>query len=654
ADGRRLRSPDGRRRRSLNKGRLPAALLLAALLVPFVAAKADERTGTLKPTTVKDLHYGDVLFHFFQEDYFGALTRLRAAQSQQRVTNHLDEAELLLGGLYLSYGEHLEAGAIFERLLQQNVAPMVRNRAWFYLGKVWYQRGYWEQAERALRRIEGQLTPALDAEKQNLLAQVLIQQGRFDDAVAILNGWRGPPDWTAYAQFNLGVALIRKGRLNEAAAMLDAVGQMPTSNEELLALRDKANLALGYAYLQDGQPGMAKPVLQRVRLEGPQSNKALLAVGWADSAEQRYQEALVPWTELHGRNLLDAAVQESYLAVPFAFSKLNADAQAAEYYTTAIDSYAAESNRIDESIAAIRNGQLLQTLVANDKDGRYGWFWQLQNLPDAPESRYLYHLLAGHEFQEGLKNYRTLGFMQRNLDEWARSLEAFGDMLDTRRTAYTQRRPKVDAVLARDEPSELANKRVDLQSRLAAAERAGDIVALGTPREQEMWATIRATEDELAAQPDDPSLDEMRDKVRLLKGVLFWQLNDAYKARVWGTRKSLKELDVALRETEKRWLKVEQGRDEMPSDTEAFAARVAALKPRIDSLGTRLAAASRAQSDYLAAIAINELEGQKERLASYQLQARFALATIYDRAGNAPPTPPPAPPQTPPAQGTPP
>ena len=151
-----------------------------------------------------------------------------------------------------------------------------------------------------------------------------------------------------------------------------------------------------------------------------------------------------------------------------------------------------------------------------------------------------------------------------------------------------------------------------------------------------MGATIRETEDALAAQPDDPSLDEMRDKVRLLKGVLFWQLNDAYKARVWGTRKSLKELDVALKETERRWLRVEQARDEMPSDTEAFAARVAALKPRIDSLGTRLAAASRAQGEYLAAIAINELEGQKERLASYQLQARYALATIYDRAGNAP------------------
>ena len=619
--------------------RVLAPLVLGATLcAPLAAVHADERSGTLKPTTVKDLHYGDVLFHFFQDDYFGALTRLRAAQSKDRVAHHRDEADLLLGGLYLSYGQHLEAGAIFERLLKQNVAPMVRNRAWFYLGKVWYQRGYWDEAERALRRIEGRLTPALDAEKQNLLAQVLIQRGRFDDAVNILNGWRGPPDWTAYAQFNLGVALVRKGRMTEAATMLDAVGQIETSSEELLALRDKANLALGYAYLQAGQPGLAKPALQRVRLQGPQSNKALLAVGWADSAEGRYNEALVPWTELHGRNLLDAAVQESYLAVPYAFAKLNASAQAAEYYTTAIDSYAAESHRIDESIAAIRSGRLLDTIVANDTDGRYGWFWQLENLPDAPESRYLYHLLAGNEFQEGLKNFRTLGFMQRNLEEWARSLEAFGDMLDTRRVAYTQRMPKVAAVLAQEAPEVLARKRVELESRLAAAERSGDIVALGTPREQEMWATIRTTEDALAAQPDDASLDEMRDKVRLLKGVLYWQLNDAYKARVWGTRKSLKGLDAALKETEKRWLKVEQGRDNMPTDTEAFAARVAALKPRIDTLGIRLAQASQAQGQYLADVAVSELESQKERLASYQLQARFALATIYDRAANAPAT----------------
>lgn len=619
----------------MTAARVTALLLLAGLLASGALAAAEPKGGTLAPTTVKDLYYGDVLFYFYQDDYFNALTRLRAAQLKGRVANHADEAELLLGGLYLSYGEHLEAGAIFERLLKPDAPQSVRNRAWFYLGKVWYQRGYWAQAENALRKVEGELPPQLEAEKRNLLAQVLIQQGRYDDAIALLNGWRGPPDWTAFAQFNLGVALVRKGRLGDAAAMLDAVGRMETPNDELAALRDKANLALGYAYLQAGQAAEAKPVLQRVRLEGPQSNKALLGVGWADSAAEQYREALVPWMELHGRNLLDAAVQESYLAVPFAFAKLNASAQAAEYYTTAIRSYADESARIDESIAAIRSGELLNTLVTRDAHGRYGWFWQLENLPEAPESRYLYHLLAGHEFQEGLKNYRDLGFMQRNLSEWERSLEAFGDMLDTRRTAYDQRLPKIDASLASVDPREIARTRVELESRLNAAERAGDFATLGTAREQEMWTTIHQLEDALAAQPDDPSLDEMRDKVRLLKGVLFWQMNESFKARTWTTRRSLKELDGALKQMEKRWLLVQQARKNMPNETEAFAHRVAQLRPRIEGLGARLAAAGRAQGDYLASIAVEELEAQKQRLASYQVQARFALASIYDRAADS-------------------
>ena len=106
-------------------------------------AAATPPSGTLAPTTIKDLYYGDVLFYFYQDDYFNALTRLRAAQDKGRVSHHADEAELLLGGLYLSYGQHLEAGKIFERLLARTSLLPSRNRAWFYLGKVWYQRSYW-------------------------------------------------------------------------------------------------------------------------------------------------------------------------------------------------------------------------------------------------------------------------------------------------------------------------------------------------------------------------------------------------------------------------------------------------------------------------------------------------------------------------------
>jgi hypothetical protein len=50
----------------------------------------------------------------------------------------------------------------------------------------------------------------------------------------------------------------------------------------------------------------------------------------------------------------------------------------------------------------------------------------------------------------------------------------------------------------------------------------------------------------------------------------------------------------------------------------------------------RLTATEHKQSAYLAQVAVSELEQQKDRLAAYQVQARFALATMYDRAANDP------------------
>ena len=119
--------------------RLPIVAAVAlALPAADAAAARDDETGIV----VQDLAYGEVLFEFFQEDYFAALTRLLAAQQRGELTHHAAEAELMLGGLYLSYGQHRLAGEIFERVLAQSVDPALNDRAWFFLAKIWQQRGY--------------------------------------------------------------------------------------------------------------------------------------------------------------------------------------------------------------------------------------------------------------------------------------------------------------------------------------------------------------------------------------------------------------------------------------------------------------------------------------------------------------------------------
>ena len=74
----------------------------------------------------------------------------------------------------------------------------------------------------------------------------------------------------------------------------------------------------------------------------------------------------------------------------------------------------------------------------------------------------------------------------------------------------------------------------------------------------------------------------------------------------------------------------------MPANTGEFATRLDAAQQRLVSIQQRLAASKQRQNQYLAQIAIDELAAQKERLDASQVQARFALAAIYDRAATAP------------------
>ena len=614
-----------------------ASLALALTVVSGPAAARRHDPEKLPVTRIRDLHYGDVLFHLYQGDDFEAITRLTAYQQWNLIPHHEDDGQLLLGGLYLSLGMHNEAGERFQTLLTQDVPTGVRNRAWFYLAQVWYARGYLDKAEDALGRIQGKLSPELEAQKEHLYANVLMYQGKFDEAIRQLVMWKGSPAWSAYARFNLGVALVRQKRLADADPFLTAVGTMYAETPEMLALKDRANLALGFADLQADQPAKAKTALERVRLNGPYSNKALLGTGWADAALGDYKAALNPWMELRGRNLLDAAVQESLLAVPYAFGKLSANSQSAEYYETAVQSYDAETVRLDDAITRIRGGSLLEQVISSEKESRYGWFWQLKNIPEAPESRYLYTVLAGHDFQEGLKNYRDLVYMAHTLDKWGDSMEAFGDMIDTRERAYGQRLPRVDTLLASGAVEKLAQRKADLESRVNGIDGDKDVAALGSAEERDQWARLQRVEAALAAAPDDADRAELKDRLRLVKGVLYFRLNDSFRARMWQQRRTIKDLDLALHEAQNRWIRVQRARQSVPTNNGEFAARVAALKARIDALQGHLVAAEQKQSDYLGQVAVAELEQQKNRLSTYQVQARFALATMYDRAANPEP-----------------
>ncbi|MDJ0701172.1 MAG: tetratricopeptide repeat protein [Woeseiaceae bacterium] len=616
----------------MSRNRSIAAILLALVMVTAPVSSLHAKKDEPAPIVVKDPHYGEVLFYFYQEDYFPAIVRLLAAQEQQQFPDHESEAELLLGGLYLSYGHHLEAAEIFETLLAENVSQDIRDRTWFFLSKVWYQRGYIDRSKQALARIEGELPDNLRREALMLEAQMMIDEGQYDQAIAALTSWKGKTEWSKYARFNLGVALVRSGQVDAAKEVLDDLGDLDPFNEELSSLRDKANLALGYALLQDGQPRAAKPLLQRIRLEGPFSNKALLGVGWADAEQENYQRALVPWMELRSRDLLDPAVQEAMLAIPYALAKLDSISQAADHYLNAIEAFYEETNRIDRTIGHLESGVFFDEFVEDDPLDSTGWYWRLEELPSGPEGRYLLHMLASHEFQEGLKNYRDLAYLYRNLDQWQQSVAVYGNMLETRKQAYEERLPVVQEALARADLDGMVEQKLDFDAMLNDIEQGNDWLGLADKREWQLWGEITGIESTPALKADIPEAVEVQDKIDLIKGVLQWELERDFGDRLWRIRRDLYQTGEALVETQRSRRQIDETMRTEPLRFEELSNRVYGLAPRIEGMQMRIADAMEDQRAFLRSIAVEELQAQKQRLDIYTVQARFALAAIYDVA----------------------
>jgi Tetratricopeptide repeat len=607
-------------------GRWTAAL--AALAVCATATAATEQRHV-----VWDPYYGDSLFYFFQQHYFSAVTDLMVSQRFGRVPHHVDEAELLRGGLYLSYGMHREAGEIFARLIEKNPKPEVRDRAWYYLAKIRYQRDLPAQAEEALAHVGGHLPPELEEDRALLQANLLMERGAYADAAKTLQDLANNPKGSVYLRYNLGVALIKSGEVERGTALLDQIGQAPAEGDEMLTLRDKANVALGFTALQHNDPDHASTYLERVRLSGMLANKALLGFGWAAATRKQPKEALVPWLELAKRSTTDAAVLEAKLAVPYAMGELGAYSQSLELYNDAISVFDRERAHLDESIAAIHAGKLLEGLLErNPGEDEMGWFWNINRLPQLPHAERLTPVLARHDFQEAFKNYRDLLFLSRNLREWQDKLGVYSDMLANQRQAFAERLPKVRAQEGATGLDGLEQRREDLSRELTWAEAHSNVYAFTSPKEQQLAQRLMRVREILDRAGDDPQFADARERYRRVAGAMTWQLTEEYPARLWEAKKQLMELDAEVSRARARDTALGQAQRDEPAHFDQFATRISQLDYRIRSLQPRVAALIHAQDRYMQGLAVAELEHQKDQLAAYATQARFAVARIYDRA----------------------
>nr|MDJ0780291.1 hypothetical protein [Gammaproteobacteria bacterium] len=504
-----------------------------------------------------------------------------------------------------------------------------RQRAWFYLAKVAWQRG---EAARAAAALENASLALVDIDKRDDLAQeaaylrAAIALSRGDRAAAITAQSALPEQspWRFYASYNLGAAHAAEGDWSIAAGHFHQLEEAESSSE-LRTLRDRAYTASGYALMAAGEFDAAREDFKRVRLVSPVADRALLGHGWAAFENGDSMAALSPWRELGTRPPVSQSVRESLLAVPYAYEQLSRPGLALASYQQARQVFQDELDSVQAAIVEFADGDLSDLLQLNVEESE-DWLFGEDILPISDQAPYLRHLIASHAFQGAMREMRDLQRIDRNLSQ-AREKLAVLAQADAEQQANWERvingggRQQLEVRLA-----ELSEASLRLETRLADAEATDDGRALADAERRALWQRLERAES-VAQRLDAP--EQQTELLRLYRGLLTWDDSEQYPDLRWRAERELAELKAALAEAQQGLQRLDVAIANRSSSN--FAPRVVALESRVSGQQQVVGQALLRSEASLRQVAMAELSQQARALKRSLGQSQLAIARLYDR-----------------------
>ncbi len=615
-------------------------LLTIIILYTLIAATAI--AGTTAPLELRDLYFGEAFYYAFKGEWFDAIARLDTELGQYHGLDeperdtlyyHIGQAEFAVGDFELAYRMHQRAGRAITAVIEGNVAPPVRNEAIFRLARLYFQKAQPLEALQVIERINGEVPEQIQHDLIFLKAQILMANGRYDEAVPMLKSLEAVDDHKGFSTYNLGIALIKGGKELEGRRSLDQAGQIQSSSRVVKAISDKSNLVLGTKFLEERSLGNAKLVLDRVHLTGPFSNRALLGSGWADAFQGNFEKSLVPWSILAQRQVTNESVQEAMLALPYAYGKLEVFSKAALLYGHALEKFGAEIEKLGKSIESIHEGHFFKALVREELKQDANWVVKLRKLPQTPETYYLLELMASHDFQESLKNYLDLEELRKKLVVWQDDLDAFEQIIAQRRAYYAPLLPVIDLEFRRLD----SQMRLRLEQRDHIEQRLHNMLTvprpdyLATSGERVFSERIARLEAKINSS-GKPVPEHIKSRIERLKGVLSWHIHTEYDRRLTEAYHHLRDLNHEIEMLQAQYNSFVRTRQAATQSYEGYDDDIRQQRYLIGEAQEKVGDLMASQGHMLENMAVNELVRRRDRLTELLIKARFAMADSYDRA----------------------
>jgi hypothetical protein len=129
--------------------------------------------------------------------------------------------------------------------------------------------------------------------------------------------------------------------------------------------------------------------------------------------------------------------------------------------------------------------------------------------------------------------------------------------------------------------------------------------------------------------------DEIKGRVRRLRGALDWKIYTEYDQRLTEAHKNLRALNQVIDLLKRQYTAFVRTRQAATQSYQGYDDVIRSRQARITAAREKVRALTARQGQIIEVMAVNELTRRRDRLEEIQVKARFALADSYDRASKA-------------------
>jgi tetratricopeptide (TPR) repeat protein len=630
--------------------------------------------------------YQQVLYEYYQGNFSLALTQM--AILEQKFPNGLRhipdflranqvEPELLKGGISLAYGLDNQAADIFLRLLKKNTAPDVTAYSWLLLGKTYYQKRQFSDAAQAFQKISqdnaeeffDQSTRDNWFYMQSQLHGFLLDQQPDPNNIKWLEQLSGDSIYRNYVQYNQALALLQKGQNQQAMTSLFVLTNSENSfirrwmnwsdpilnatdeqdvEAERDAIRDRANLTLGYTLLQNDKPHDAFRVFEKIRTDGLDSEAALLGYGWAAAKKNDLQIALAIWQRLIHMPQNSEYTLEAYLASAYAYEKAFAPRQSLQVLQQGLNRFEQALLGLNQAVQKVNQRQFILDLLPNankqqtvDDDVRLlldDKGQSFKSLKPFNTGQLFNSVAVTSEFRAGLSALEQSRDLQQQLLEWQQRMQQYHLMLDERQAERLKRAKQISQNRTLEQLPALQIKRDALAQIIDMAKHQQDGQIFMSLQSQQWLDRVKRSEKRLGTIArlktqlgQLPLKDNYQRRVERVAGRLVWQASEAYSANQWQAQKALNQLDTEITKAQQRQQKLLNQLAAKPDFAEQKL-RVSNLAKLID---TKIAKNNGLQDVLISQLSnmFNQfIQVHKQKVSHYILQAKLAMVRLNDQA----------------------